>query len=407
MSTRLPEKEISSIFGNQDTRRGANGKGQGSRLSFTPGAIHDKANKPVIGLHDRRKIDGDPVLENAIRPTLRDHARHNESGVVADKGKFDELVVCTGHRFTFEIELTGWAADSAAWDAITSLLTSSSLRFGGKTTRGLGKFRAIETRTKVFDLSVSTEMEAYAAHPADWSEPLGGEWINVPPSKAQGLFITLDLKPDGFWMFGGGVDPDVDMVPVRDRRVKWEGTGGSPKIEGFFSLPGSALKGALRHHAVFLASARKGYFAGDSGPEAESRKADALNLVTGLFGSEPGDKSTDEKKKAMLQFTDGKFASEGRSNNGELDDNSRIQNHVSIDRFTGGARDSALFDEKPLYLGGPICWEIGLTRPLNSDEHALLEDLFQDLVTGHLPLGGGVGRGLGSFSGTHNFPQAT
>lgn len=400
MSNRLSEKEISSLFGSQDTHRGTGRKGQGSRLSFTPGAIHDMTNKPIIGLFDRQKITGDPVLENALRPILRDHARHNESGVVADKGKFDELVVCAGHRFTFEIELAGGPQDSAAWSALVALLGSSSLRFGGKTTRGLGKFRAIEIHTRIFDLSHSPDLEAFIAHPADWSQPMGREWEKATSSEAQAHSITLELTPEGFWMFGGGLDPDVDMVPVRDRRVHWTGSDG-PKEKEYYSLPGSALKGALRHRAIFLAYAEHGFFAGDSDPEAESRKDAALTLVTDLFGSEPGDQSTDEKKKGLLQFTDGKFANGGLPSHDPQHENSRVQNHVSIDRFTGGARDSALFDEKPLYLGGPIYWEIGLARSLTSDEQNLMEKLFQDLTTGNLPLGGGVGRGLGTFSGTH------
>jgi len=400
LSARLSEKEISSIFGHLNPRREAATKGQGSRLSFTPGAIHDKTNKPVIGLFDRQKIVGDPVLENAIRPTLRDHARHNESGVVAERGKFDELVVCAGHRFTFEIELAGQPQDSTAWSALVSLLGSSSLRFGGKTTRGLGKFRAIEILTRVLDLSLSPDLDAFIAHPADWSQLVGGEWEKIASTETQDSSIALELTPEGFWMFGGGIDPDVDMVPVRDRRVNWTGSEG-PAVEEYFSLPGSALKGALRHRAVFLAYAHHGFFADDSGPDADSRKEAALNLVAGLFGSEPGNKSTDLKTKGLLQFTDGKFATGGSPDHDPQRENSRVQNHVSIDRFTGGARDSALFDEKPLFLGGPICWEIGLARALNSDEQSLLEKLFQDLTTGNLPLGGGVGRGLGSFSGTH------
>ena len=73
-----------------------------------------------------------------------------------------------------------------------------------------------------------------------------------------------------------------------------------------------------------------------------------------------------------------------------------VQNRVSIDRFTGGARDTALFNEQPVFGGedtrlkvnvslvNPACHEIGL-----------LLLLLKDLWTSDLPLGGesSVGRG--------------
>jgi CRISPR/Cas system CSM-associated protein Csm3 (group 7 of RAMP superfamily) len=77
-----------------------------------------------------------------------------------------------------------------------------------------------------------------------------------------------------------------------------------------------------------------------------------------------------------------------------------VQNRVSIDRFTGGARETALFNERPAFGGDDT--ELTLeVRLLNPQDHeiGLLLLLLKDLWTGDLPLGGEVGVGRGRLKG--------
>ena len=73
-----------------------------------------------------------------------------------------------------------------------------------------------------------------------------------------------------------------------------------------------------------------------------------------------------------------------------------VQNRVSIDRFTGGARETALFSEQPAFGGNDTTLEVNikLINPENY-EVGLLLLLLKDLWTGDLALGGesSVGRG--------------
>ena len=70
-----------------------------------------------------------------------------------------------------------------------------------------------------------------------------------------------------------------------------------------------------------------------------------------------------------------------------------VQNRVAIDRFTGGALDTALFAEAP-QVGGDVELRLIIRDP-NSKEKGLLLLLLKDLWTGDLPLGGtsSIGRG--------------
>jgi CRISPR/Cas system CSM-associated protein Csm3 (group 7 of RAMP superfamily) len=73
-----------------------------------------------------------------------------------------------------------------------------------------------------------------------------------------------------------------------------------------------------------------------------------------------------------------------------------VQNRVAIDRFTGGAYETALFSEQPIF-GGPDSRLTIRLRIINPKDYeiGLLLLLLKDLWTGDLALGGesSVGRG--------------
>ncbi len=80
----------------------------------------------------------------------------------------------------------------------------------------------------------------------------------------------------------------------------------------------------------------------------------------------------------------------------------KILNHVSIDRFTGGARvlEGALFDEKPYYRGDGFILNVTVTEAEQIKEKKVrqaLQAALLDLAGGRLALGAGAGRGNGYF----------
>ena len=77
-----------------------------------------------------------------------------------------------------------------------------------------------------------------------------------------------------------------------------------------------------------------------------------------------------------------------------------MQNRVSIDRFTGGALDGALFTQQPIFhsADGGIRIRLQLRQPQNH-EIGLLLLLLKDLWTGDLTLGGERSVGRGRLSG--------
>jgi hypothetical protein len=71
-----------------------------------------------------------------------------------------------------------------------------------------------------------------------------------------------------------------------------------------------------------------------------------------------------------------------------------IRTHNSIDRFTGGVRDGALYSEELLYQP-TFELQLYLTpgEPLSDELNGALLDTLNDIKFGLLPIGAGAGRG--------------
>lgn len=74
-----------------------------------------------------------------------------------------------------------------------------------------------------------------------------------------------------------------------------------------------------------------------------------------------------------------------------------VQTRVKIDRFTGGAYESALFAEQPVF-GGRFTLGLSLRAPTDA-EVGLLLLVLKDLWTGFLPVGGSSSVGRGRLKG--------
>jgi CRISPR/Cas system CSM-associated protein Csm3 (group 7 of RAMP superfamily) len=137
-------------------------------------------------------------------------------------------------------------------------------------------------------------------------------------------------------------------------------------------ISGTSLAGALRARATRILAA---VYPGD-------RQA----LLDELFGRDMHRRSGDPTASRLT-------VCEARITGGHP----LVQNRVSIDRFTGGAFDTALFSEAP-QIGGATRLTLTVSDP--TDVHkGLLLLLLKDLWTGDLALGGTVSVGRGRLRG--------
>lgn len=387
-------------YGNGDDIFGFQKKdqGHGSRLSISWGCIHNQENSPVEGIIlNREDLAEDTVLSEALITTARDHVKINHKGTAAKRGKFDERSVSAGHRFTFELLLEGTEADADHWQRLLALLRSDAIRIGGKTRRGYGQFGVISLKADCINIATQQGFEALLSHPVSLAAP-----CNLPDIQAKQPLISktavvasLRLTPESFWMIGGGFDTEVDMAPLTANRIVWDGNKGNVQYDRAI-LTGSSIKGAISHRVAFHFNRLNGIFADDAKPEQQTGTEN--RAVAALLGSE---KKGENGQRGRVIISDLFIDQPGEQ---------KIINHVSIDRFTGGARtlEGALFDEKPYYRGNEFCLNVAVTDADAIHDQTIRQAFaaaLQDLADGRLALGAGSGRGNGYFKGELNWNE--
>lgn len=262
-------------------------------------------------------------------------------------------------------------------------LSNGHITLGAHKRRGYGQVEVNRWRVKTYDLTNPVQL-------CDWlkygSNPLPE---NMAVANLQTALQVADLLADARHFFhlhatftldgsllirssGGQDDVGPDMVHLHSYRPRQK--------KEMPILSGTSLAGALRARATRIANTLD--------------MADkATELIYGMFGADMNDRAWMKAKKENEGQASRVLVEEAVVENGCAD---LVQSRVGIDRFTGGARDTALFNQQPVW-GKPettITITLRLVNPTEA-EIGLLMLLLKDLWTGDLPLGGesSVGRG--------------
>jgi CRISPR/Cas system CSM-associated protein Csm3 (group 7 of RAMP superfamily) len=181
-------------------------------------------------------------------------------------------------------------------------------------------------------------------------------------------------------MFGSGFgEEDADMTPIYESVIDYEHACLSQKQ---ILIPASSVKGALAHRTTY-------YYNRLQGNTIENQKG--IETVKEIFGEAKNSKDKIEGSKGKLILSDC-FQTNNKS--------TKTFDHVSIDRFTGGAIDGALFQEKTVADEREYKIEILLHISVKDKELQAFETALTDITTGMLSLGGATTKGHGIFNGT-------
>ena len=447
------------MFGREDADGGAAG-----RVVCGWACVHDANDRAVSGLQlHGPDTDADDILALLKRPEplWRDHVALNDHHSVDGRRKFTRAAVPAGARFSFE--LSGWGDDEFLdrLRKIVGLLRHPRLRLGSGSGRGYGRIRLLAASRAVAPLDDANALRQLRAQPP--SAALGSDVLaEIGPSVLQTSDTVLRLSLECRDLLRiGAAGPHVETLTHRAQRARSATTGellespglGAPDDEGTdgvlkllreprivwedgkgksaaidkepdkgpvpleqlrFPVPGSSIRGPLAHRMLFHANRLSGRCIDTDewlGKDEEARKdlektyAAYAERSPGLaaFLGEAKETGDDSGQASRVLFDDAE-ACGARWIVGV--------DHVSIDRFTGGARDGALFREEAL-LGARIEAIATIRPPLEADKgtgqavgdwpeetaRAFLLAV-RDLCRGRLVIGG---RGYGDCSGTVRF----
>mgnify|MGYP001052397752 CR=1 FL=1 len=390
----IGKEKSKRFFGYQEGSK----KGQGSEIIFTEAKILNSKVEVIDGL-DIKAIEEDPLLKNYKELPIRQHVNITDKGVAKEHGKFDEQIVFAGTRFCFELEMVSGEEEDKNFKTILSQLLNNTFRIGSGTRNGFGEVEVIDLKKRTLNLEKSDELEIYL----DKSSVLNSKfWDNVDSEKTEihtstdWIEYKLNLQPDDFFLFGSGFgDDEADMTPVKGKKVVWTDGKGELK-DDFVLIPATSVKGALSHRVAFYYNKLKGFCVREKeGKFVRDKEAECGNnniAVQTLFGYESQDEKVQQR--GNLIFSDIIEQKETEE---------KLLNHISIDRFTGGAIEGALFTEKVTYAK-----EKEFTMTILAKKEAFkgdkveesFESALKDICNGMLPLGGGVNRGNGLFKGS-------
>lgn len=329
-----------------------------------------------------------------------------KSRTAADKKKFDLQLWQAGTKFTLRFELLirriekeddkQQAYESVLTQALATALdgfSNGTITLGARKRRGYGRASIAEWRVKTYDVSDQSGLVDWIENgdkklgdsnriaAGQLSKSLGVTKLISDQRKTFHLDASFSLDGSLLIRSGGAQDfsaPDAVHLSAR------QSDGELKPI-----LSGTSLGGALRARALKIANTIAG---------GHDRKP--AGLINTIFGIEMNDRVEPCASRIQVEET----VVEQPADALEL-----VQNRVSIDRFTGGARDTALFNEQPIFGGDDTTVKVKLTlfNPA-CHEVGLLLLLLKDLWTSDLPLGGESSVGRGRLKGkeaklTHRF----
>lgn len=392
-------------------------KGRASSLEVSFGQVHGANDRPIpfIGA----KVD-DPVIRALRAGVVRDRVRIDDRGVADGNGKFDVRLVPAGARFTVELVLHE-GDHGFDLDGIIALLPR--LRLGRATRSGHGRLSVVRYQIAAFDLRKPADVERFRKLPVALHEPapeaaLGKAKTLTTPADSSRIVYALALEPNDHWMFGTGrpirdahkrtrgegdaqTTEPVDRVPVSESRIEWPNNQGKVLPDQHY-IPGSSLKGLLRHRVAFHVRRLSSQWAATDGRNP-SPDAEDLPEIQWLFGYTKEKAARDEPAGAAGRVFVDDIPIPLEQQNSPKDG---LFDHVSLDRFTQGPMNGLLFSEAPFYKGKFTARVELAPTPSANDDAVVTGRALQafrlalgDLVEGRLSLGAGMNRGFGFARG--------
>jgi len=381
------EKDAYKGWAKTNESEHTDGKGSRLRISNAYLLLENNPIKIAEGISDSIDVNTLGRFENLPK---RQHVAINGNGASIKHGLFDNEIVYQGATFIFELELKGNENDKKIWEKLIGTFNQPGFRIGQGTRKGYGNIQVEKIYQQSFDLTDKTAFENYLNfnHSLNAALTYG---LNTPESDSSTTTYTLTLTPDSFFIFGQGYgDEQTDSKPIEEDVIVYNN---SIEFKTKSLIPASSIKGALAHRVCFHYNKIKGHYADAATPVPNVPTGE--HAVETLFGSKAGKKENIEAGSRGKVIIDDLYY--------DNFDNSKIINHVAIDRFTGGALDGALFNEKVSSIKNneSIKLKVYLLKQLNDAEIInALEKALADICRGLLPLGGMTTKGHGMFTGS-------
>ncbi|TYQ15720.1 UNVERIFIED_CONTAM: CRISPR/Cas system CSM-associated protein Csm3 (group 7 of RAMP superfamily) [Acetivibrio alkalicellulosi] len=336
-------------------------KGRMSRITFYDAFLKDSIedNKAKISVRDMVRLDINKSSDN----------------------KFDAEILEAGATFSIKFEISKRENDK--FDCLKNIafimagIEIDRVRLGRKTRRGFGKIKIDKDTINLKQIKFFNKENIREWIDFKWEDIEGSnteesfiEMLNQTKEELEknqdDITITADLQIKHSLMIRSYLRSKEFDVNTDYEQLKAYNEHG----ELLPVISGSSWAGAFRHHGIKLM--------------LENGWGSKIDIIESGFGNE------DKIKKApsKIDFSESHVK----------DSTSHFLTRVKIDRFTGGAAESALFSEIPSF-GGNTKLTINISSWKNNFKNAfsgLMLLILRDIYNGILAIGGetSIGRGI-------------
>ncbi|KAA9004870.1 hypothetical protein F4V43_09565 [Paenibacillus spiritus] len=347
------------------------------------------------------------IVGNDPFPAMEGTAIEAGTGTARPNHKYKRYYLPAGTKLCFEVECDAVLKEAKKPEEasvpeseisftqlvyiLAAAIESGELRFGGQKSNGYGRF-AVEGLTRhdfIFDNPMALDDYVWNRRANEGCEcredALNNNLYSSPRSP-----VVLSLKgsfPYAVYQAYSG--------PTNARVLSAKATRLQQNINGNYYLPGSSVKGLLRHELRRLLLRMLRVDADDS-----ERERAAEVLVQEWFGSQekPGSIVVEDVVIDKAQEIKIKRPYSQKRQNEEQDAND-FPKYIRIDRITGGVIDGALKTQNEVHGEAEVRLELRDAADVEAKLFPLVYVL-RRVGSGLIPLGGRTAIGLGEFHAT-------
>ena len=358
-------------------------------LTFGSARILDEKGKACEGLI----VDKSDFVKKLEIKRERQRNSMSDKRAVKKSAKFDEEIVMKGSRFQFFLTFETKNEDDATWENVLSIFYDKHLSFGAGRTRGFGFFNIVSCEYKKFNPNKDEDLKNYLDFTYSLHDNLD-EWNNFELESTETQNdkyenYTIELEPEFYYQFGAGFgDNRVDSIAKEEDIVIYSDK--DAKIESYYMIPFSSIKGALSHRTAYKYNKLNKVFINedDTDPDNIENNIGTNNAVKAIFG--------EEKDSALKKGAAGHII--GFDIYIDKDKVSVLKtDHNTISELEGGVVDSHLFSKSA--ISSDFVLEISVEKSALKEEEikSAFELALKDLKSGYLLLGGKTSTGYGMF----------
>lgn len=359
------------------------------RIRFTDGVLD---NKVQIELRPRISIDS----ATGTSATSKGKGIDSASGQ-----KFETEYIGTGAKIKFSVyiysdqnlikrdESGQYLTEKEKIERVFALIHSGEVQFGGQKSNGCGSMEILSLKHHVFYMLTEKGRKEWSLENREDSLSYDNlldelnKMIKENQQSIRAYTILLDAKPEGSILVKSIALTDEEIKRYVDRKETAPDYVNIRNAEGYYIVPGSSVKGAVRSQVERIA----GYL------DKNVKNLNKKQVIDDSFGRVG--KKKDTGSIGNVRFYDVLI----KPVKGCKHD--VVSNRIHIDRFTGGVMHTGLFKEQSVH--GSMCIEAAVMKDVQSENTlkadrscALLVLGLRDLALGTYNLGSGysVGRGF-------------